>query len=54
MLKLKFNQNHKSIQLILKKQHNIKIFKSYILIDANDLDSITKILDRQYLKYKLI
>lgn len=54
MLKLKFNQNFKTIQMILNKSHNIKIFKSYILINPDDLESITKILDGQYLKYKLI
>ena len=52
MIKLKFNQNFKTIQMILNKSHNIKIFKSYILINPTDLESITKILDGQYLKYK--
>ncbi len=31
MLKLKFNKNFKTIQLITNKNINIKIFKSYIL-----------------------
>ena len=54
MLKLKFNQNFKTISLITNKNFNIKIFKSYILIQSKDLEKITKILDQQYLKYKLI
>ena len=53
MLKLKFNKNFKTIQLITNKNINIKIFKSYILIQSKDLETITKILDSQYLKYKL-
>jgi hypothetical protein len=54
MLKLKFNQNFKTIQLILNESLKIKIYKSYILINKKDLEKITKILDGQYLKYKLI
>ena len=54
MTKLKFNQNFKTIQLILNKNFRIKIFKTYILIDNKDLEDITKILDQQYLRYKLI
>ena len=54
MIKLKFNQNFKTIQLILNKSYNIKIFKTYILINKKDYEPITKILDQQYLKYKLI
>ena len=38
MLKLKFNQNFKTIQLITNKNINIKIFKSYILIHSKDLE----------------
>lgn len=53
MLKLKFNKNFKTIQLITNKNINIKIFKSYILIHSKDLEIITKILDSQYLKYKV-
>lgn len=53
MLKLKFNKNFKTIQLITNKNINIKIFKSYILIDPKDLETIIKILDSQYLKYKV-
>ena len=53
MLKLKFNQNFKTISLITNKNFNIKIFKSYILIQPKDLEKITKILDSQYLKYKV-
>ncbi len=53
MLKLKFNKNFKTIQLITNKNINIKIFKSYILIHSKDLKAITKILDSQYLKYKV-
>jgi hypothetical protein len=54
MLKLKFNQNHKSIQIILNQSLKIKIYKSYIEINKKDLKEISKILDGQYLKYKLI
>ena len=54
MLKLKFNQNFKTIQLILNESLKIKIYKSYILINKKDFEKITKILDGQYLKYKLI
>jgi F0F1-type ATP synthase beta subunit len=54
MLKLKFNQNFKTIQLILNKHFKITIFKNYILINKKDLEDIIKILDGQYLKYKLI
>jgi len=54
MLKLKFNQNFKTIQLILNQSISIKIYKSYILIKSKDFEKITKILDQQYLKYKLI
>ena len=54
MLKLKFNQNFKTIQLILNQSISIKIYKKYILINSKDLEKITKILDQQYLKYKLI
>jgi hypothetical protein len=53
MLKLKFNQNFKTISLITNKNINIKIFKSYILINSKDLEKVTKILDSQYLKYKV-
>jgi len=53
MLKLKFNKNFKTIQLITNKNINIKIFKSYILIQSKDLEKITKILDSQFLKYKV-
>ena len=53
MFKLKFNQNFKTIQLITNKNINIKIFKSYILIHSKDLEKTTKILDSQYLKYKV-
>jgi len=53
MLKLKFNQNFKTISLITNKNFNIKIFKSYILIQSKDHEKITKILDSQYLKYKV-
>ena len=53
MIKLKFNKNFKTIQLITNKNINIKIFKSYILIHSKDLETITKILDSQYLKYKV-
>jgi hypothetical protein len=53
MIKLKFNKNFKTIQLITNKNINIKIFKSYILIQSKDLETITKILDLQYLKYKV-
>ena len=53
MLKLKFNQNFKTISLITNKNFNIKIFKNYILIQSKDLEKITKILDSQYLKYKV-
>ena len=53
MLKLKFNQNFKTISLITNKNFNIKIFKSYILIQSKDFEKITKILDSQYLKYKV-
>ncbi len=53
MLKLKFNQNFKTISLITNKNFNIKIFKSYILIQSKDIKKITKILDSQYLKYKV-
>jgi hypothetical protein len=54
MLKLKFNQNFKTIQLILNQSISIKIYKKYILINSKDFEKITKILDQQYLKYKLI
>ena len=54
MLKLKFNQNFKTIQIILNRSLSIKIFKEYIEINKKDLEEITKILDQQYLKYKLI
>ena len=54
MIKLKFNQNFKTIQIILNKSLKIKIYKSYILINKKDLEEISKILDGQYLKYKLI
>jgi hypothetical protein len=54
MLKLKFNQNFKTIQIILNRSLSIKIFKEYIEINKKDLKEISKILDRQYLKYKLI
>ena len=54
MLKLKFNQNFKTIQLILNQSISIKIYKKYILIKSKDFEKITKILDQQYLKYKLI
>ena len=54
MLKLKFNKNFKTIQLILNESLKIKIYKSYIEINKKDLKEISKILDRQYLKYKLI
>jgi len=53
MIKLKFNKNFKSIQLITNKNINIKIFKNYILIHSKDLEKVTKILDSQYLKYKV-
>ena len=53
MIKLKFNKNFKTIQLITNKNINIKIFKSYILIQSKDFETITKILDSQYLKYKV-
>ena len=53
MLKLKFNQNFKTIQLILNQSISIKIYKKYILIKSKDFEKITKILDQQYLKYKL-
>jgi len=54
MLKLKFNQNFKTKQLILSKSFKIIIFKTYILIENKDFEDITKILEGQYLKYKLI
>jgi hypothetical protein len=54
MIKLKFNQNFKTINLILNRQIKIKIFKTYILINIKDLEEIQKILESQYLKYKLI
>jgi hypothetical protein len=54
MLKLKFNKNFKTIQLITNKNINIKIFKNYILIHSKDLEKIIKILDSQYLKYKIL
>ena len=54
MLKLKFNQNFKTINLILNKQFKIKIFKTYILINKKDQEDIQKIIKGQYLKYKLI
>ena len=54
MLKLKFNQNFKTIQIILNRSLSIKIFKEYIEINKKDLKEISKILDGQYLKYKLI
>ena len=54
MLKLKFNQNHKSIQIILNRSLSIKIYKNYIEINKKDLEEISKILDQQYLRYKLI
>ena len=54
MLKLKFNQNFKTIQLILNQSISIKIYKKYILIKSKDYEKITKILDQQYLKYKII
>jgi len=54
MLKLKFNQNFKTIQLILNKHFKITIFKNYILINNKDLEDIIKIIESQYLKYKII
>jgi len=54
MLKLKFNQNFKTIQLINQKQIKINIFKNYILINNKDFEDIIKIIESQYLKYKII
>mgnify|MGYP003649957618 FL=1 len=45
MLKLKFNQNFKTIQIILNRSLSIKIFKEYIEINKKDLKEISKILD---------
>ena len=49
-----FNQNFKTIQLILNKHFKITIFKNYILINNKDLEDIIKIIESQYLKYKII
>tara|TARA_R100000951_G_C2510322_1_gene140221 strand:+ start:216 stop:383 length:168 start_codon:yes stop_codon:yes gene_type:complete len=54
MLKIKFNKNFKTIQLINQKQIKINIFKNYILINNKDLEDIIKIIESQYLKYKII
>ena len=54
MLKIKFNKNFKTIQLINQKQIKINIFKNYILINNKDFEDIIKIIESQYLKYKII
>lgn len=55
MIKLKFNRNFKTIELIMnsgKTQMPVHIIDGGLLIYPIDYDPITKILDSQYLKYK--
>jgi hypothetical protein len=54
MLKLKFKKNFKTNQLKLKKHFKKNIFKNNILINNKYIDYIIKIIESQYLKYKII
>ncbi len=56
MTKIKFNTNHKTIQLITnsnKLNRPVHIMSDGLYTDDSDIETVTKILDRQELKYKL-
>ena len=56
MTKIKFNTNYKTIQLITnsnKLNRPVHIMSDGLYTDDSDIETVTKILDRQELKYKL-
>ena len=57
MKKIQFNTNYKTINQITnsnKLNRPIHIMSDGLYADSSDIETVTKILDRQELKYKLI
>jgi len=56
MTKIKFNTNHKTIQIITnsnKLNRPVHIMYGGLLVDDSDIETVGKILDRNLIKYKL-
>ena len=56
MTKIQFNTNHKTINQITnsnKLNRPVHIMYGGLLVDNTDIETVTKILDRELIKYKL-
>jgi len=56
MIRLKFNRNFKTIELIMnsgKTRMPVHIMYGGLLVDDSDIETVGKILDRNLIKYKL-
>jgi len=56
MTKIQFNTNYKTINQITnsnKLNRPVHIMSDFLYIDNTDIETVTKILDRELIKYKL-
>ena len=56
MTKIKFNTNYRTIEMITnsnKLNRPVHLMSDGLYADNSDIETVTKILDRQGLKYKL-